>query len=157
MFRVIVLQKCQIISLLIITNFLVSVWTVESRSISENDAINTRNDPSRVGKVLYVTDDDGNKIPVITTPALRNDMTRNIDSAKIEDFSRTTSFMLFTKSNSKEYELLNVDDEDALFKSSFNPELPTKIITHGWTATNTTKSCTLVRDGESTSSSNTKH
>ncbi|CAD1476901.1 unnamed protein product, partial [Heterotrigona itama] len=58
----------------------------------------------------------------------------------------TIDFTLFTRYNPKNGQALILNDVNSVRNSDWDAKKPTIIVTHGWTSSGTSESCTLVRD-----------
>ncbi|XP_076181667.1 pancreatic lipase-related protein 2 [Ptiloglossa arizonensis] len=58
----------------------------------------------------------------------------------------TITFTLFTRENPKDGQLLSINNVQSVEVSNWKPYRPTMLVTHGWTSSGTSKSCTLIRD-----------
>jgi Lipase len=62
----------------------------------------------------------------------RNGSLSNLDRLPMSPEQVQTKFLLFTSANQIAAELLDYKDPGTIQRSSFHPELPTVIITHGF-------------------------
>nr|ABY84699.1 lipase [Bombus ignitus]ACA25601.1 lipase [Bombus ignitus]ACA64425.1 lipase [Bombus ignitus] len=58
----------------------------------------------------------------------------------------TISFTLYTQKNSKNGDVLRLNDINSVRKSNWNANRQTIVVTHGWNSNGQSESCTLVRD-----------
>lgn len=92
-------------------------------------------------EVPYVYDDNGNLVKLILD---YDNVETNIDANEV---ANRVFFFLHKKDNPTDPKSLNVNDEDALRNSNFDPAKPTRFITHGWINSRNSLACTLIRDG----------
>lgn len=97
------------------------------------------------GKILYVYDDNENLVRLKFEDE-DDEADEGLDDTK-NDLANRVFFYLYTKDNPNEPKPLYVDDEEALKNSNFDPEKPTRFITHGWINSRNSAACTLIRDG----------
>lgn len=45
---------------------------------------------------------------------------------------KLVQFLLFTRSNPDDEQILSIGEPKSIIESNFNPDLPTKVIIHGW-------------------------
>ncbi|KAG5338384.1 LIPP lipase, partial [Acromyrmex charruanus] len=69
----------------------------------------------------------------------------NIFNTIYKDAKKTT-FHLYTRNNPEIGQQLFIDDLDSIKKSFWNPDHPTRLITHGWKGNCETTICTDIRD-----------
>lgn len=56
--------------------------------------------------------------------------------------------LFFFRKNPQSGQQLFIDDLDSVKNSSWNPNHPTRLITHGWRGDCETESCSMIRDGK---------
>lgn len=92
-------------------------------------------------KVMYVYDDNENLVKLTLND---DNVEENIDDIEV---AKRVFFFLYKKDNPTDPKSLNVNDENALKNSNFDPAKPTRFVTHGWVNSRDSLACTLVRDG----------
>lgn len=85
---------------------------------------------------------EGNPALVKLDNALLSEADLLLFGANVE----TISFTLYTQKNSKNGEVLNLNDVNSVRKSNWNANRETILVTHGWNSNGQSESCTLVRD-----------
>lgn len=93
--------------------------------------------------MAYVYDDNENLVR-LTFEDSEDD--ESLDETS-KDLANRVFFFLYTKDNPSRPQPLYLDNDNALRKSNFNPEKPTRLITHGWMNSGDSSACTLIRDG----------
>ncbi|XP_012058730.1 PREDICTED: pancreatic lipase-related protein 2-like [Atta cephalotes] len=68
-----------------------------------------------------------------------------VDLKEIDESVQKTTFYLYTRNNPKIGQQLIINDMDSVKKSFWNPNHPTRFITHGWHG-NCDRGCTQIRD-----------
>ncbi|XP_011053242.1 PREDICTED: pancreatic lipase-related protein 2-like isoform X1 [Acromyrmex echinatior] len=70
---------------------------------------------------------------------------RQVDFKEIDESVQKTTFYLYTRNNPEIGQQLIIDDMDSVKKSFWNPNHPTRFVTHGWHG-NCDGGCTQIRD-----------
>ncbi|XP_011634428.1 pancreatic triacylglycerol lipase-like [Pogonomyrmex barbatus] len=65
---------------------------------------------------------------------------------QIDESAQNTTFYLYTRKNPVIGQQLFIDDLDSVKKSFWNPDHPTRLVTHGWKGNSENPSCTQIRD-----------
>ncbi|XP_044733608.1 pancreatic lipase-related protein 2-like [Chrysoperla carnea] len=109
----------------------------------------TRKYPGYGKTWMFFPDGEGNPTPLILNPEAVDIDTEMMSHsmAKAADSAATrTEFHLYTRQNKEEYFELQIDDEDRLKVSNFDPSKDTKFITHGWRSSGRVDSCKKLKD-----------
>ena len=90
-------------------------------------------------KELWFPDDNGNPIRATLDPVLHFQC--------LSDVSEVVIFKLYTRQTGNNYDILNINDEEVLAKSQFDPKKPTRFFAHGWVSNCDGKNSVKIRDG----------
>lgn len=122
---------------------------VQSHSLYDNDAlIISEQDVEMFEKNegLWFYDDNGQPVQATLDMSIRQQISLFWPSS-VED---SVFFSLYTKESKEITEFpLHVNDSATLQSSAYDPNKPTRIVTHGWINSKKSSACTLIRDGMS--------